>query len=502
MSDKILEMKNITKSFGGVAALKNVSFSLGKGEIRALIGENGAGKSTLMKILLGIHKKDSGEIIYKGERVEFEKPEAALLNGISMIHQEISLIPEMTVAENIWLGREKKYSECGFWINNAKRNKDAVELLKELEINVDSLKQIKDLSVAETQLVELARAVSYDPSLIIMDEPTSALADAEIKILFEIVRKLAKKGVSVIFVSHKLEEIYTICESITVMRDGAVIDTKKTEDLPMNELINLIAGRKMTTLFDKIPTKLGGIALEVKGLCSDTGVNNVDLHVRKGEVLGLCGLMGAGRSEILRAIFGIDKKQSGEISIEGKAVTINSTTDAVKNGLAMVTEDRLRMGTIGTMSVMGNTTLANFSKICKKGGFFTPKDEEKMFEEVASDLSVKYDKPSSMIGSLSGGNQQKVIIGKWMLTNPKILLLDEPTRGIDVGSKSEIYKLIDDLAKKGLAIIMVSSELPEILALSDRIEVVRDGRIVCECTREEATQEALMSHAFGVAERM
>ena len=502
MSEKILEMKGISKSFGGVPALTDVSISLDKGEVRAIIGENGAGKSTLMNILLGIHKRDHGEIIYKGEPVTFSGPEKALKSGISMIHQEISLIPDMTVAENIWLGREDNYSKAGFWIDIATRNADAAKLLESLDIHVDPAALIKDLSIAEAQLVELARAVSYNPSLIIMDEPTSALADAEVEVLFRIVRDLAARDVTVVFISHKLEEIYTICHSITVMRDGHLIDTRKCEDLPMEELVNLIVGRKVTKLFDKEISQGGDVALEVRNLSSRNGVNNVSFKVRKGEVLGFCGLMGAGRSEILRAVFGIDKKTSGEILIDGKPVTIDNTTDAVNHGIGMVTEDRLRMGTIKTMSVMENATIANFFRLCNKAGLYKPKSESRMFSDIAGDLSVKYDKPGSPIGSLSGGNQQKVIIGRWMLTDPNILILDEPTRGIDVGSKAEIYKLIDKLAKQGLAIIMVSSELPEILSLSDRICVVKDGEIVYECSREGATQEILMQHAFGVAERI
>lgn len=497
MAEKILEMKNVSKRFGGVYALSDVSLTIHKGEIHALIGENGAGKSTLMKILLGIHRADGGEIYFKGNKVAFQDPSHALNSGISMIHQEISLVPELTVAENIWLGREKKFMKAGVWIDTKARNEEAQKLLTQLDIDLKPSALVKDLSVAQMQLTELVRSVSYDPSLIIMDEPTSALTDSEITILYRLVRNLAAKGVTVIFISHKLEEIYEICDTVTVLRDGCLIKTDSTLNLKMDELMNLIAGRKLTKIHEKEQTELGDVVLEVKDLCSDI-VNHVSLQVRKGQILGISGLMGAGRSEILRAIFGIDKKTSGTILVEGKEVQIHNTTDAVKNNIAMVTEDRLRMGCIQTMSVKENTTLAYFYRLCNKLGFYSPKEEEEKFKSIGNRLAVKYDNPDSMIGSLSGGNQQKVIIGRWMMTNPKILLLDEPTRGIDVGSKSEIYRLINNLAKEGMAIIMVSSELPEILALSDRIAVVRDGRIVHECGIEGATQEKLMSYAFGL----
>lgn len=497
MKNVILEMKDISKSFGGVHALDAVSITIHEGEIHALIGENGAGKSTLMKILLGIHKRDTGEIIYKGKSVVYNSPNDALKNGISMIHQEISLVAEMSVAENIWLGREELFTAAGFWIRINKRYKKTEELLKKLNIDIDPNTIVKNLSVAQMQLVELARAVSYQPSIIIMDEPTSALTDSEVELLYSIVRELARENVAIIFISHKLEELYRVCENITVLRDGCLIKTAPCEELPQSQLINLIVGRKVEKLFERSRVEPGEVVLEVKGL-NRTGVcKNINLQVRKGEVLGICGLMGAGRSEILRAIFGIDKKDDGHIFVEGKEVKINIPSDSVRNGLAMVTEDRLRQGVIHVFSIRQNTTIANFFRICNKFGFFNIKNEQKIFTDISNELSVKYDSPESLIGSLSGGNQQKVIIGRWMLTEPKVLLLDEPTRGIDVGSKAEIYKMIDDLTKRGIAVIMISSELPEIFALSDRILVVRGGEIVHECNAANATQESLMQYAFG-----
>lgn len=496
MSDLILKMTGINKAFAGVQALNDVHFELRKGETHAIIGENGAGKSTLMKILLGIYKRDGGEVIYNGKAVNYASPNHALRDGISMIHQEISLIPEMDVAENIWLGREKRFMTAGFLINVKKRQKAAQELLDTMGLNLNVRAKMKDLSVAEMQLVELARAVSYNPSVIIMDEPTSALSDNEIELLFSVVRGLAKQGVSIIFISHKLEEIFEICERITVLRDGHWVATMDSKDITKAELINMIVGRKVDVLFEKQPITLGDVVLEVKGLNRRGVVRDVSFNVRKGEVLGLCGLMGAGRSEILRALFGIDKKTSGTILINGKEATINTPKDAVSNGIGMVTEDRLRLGVIHAFSVMANTTIAVFHSIANKLGLYKKRSEEQAFSPMASRLSVKYDSPGSPIESLSGGNQQKVIIGRWLLTNPQVLFLDEPTRGIDVGSKNEIYKLIDELAAQGMAIVLVSSELPELLSLCDRIAVVAQGEMVFECPRCDATQELLMSHAF------
>lgn len=497
MKKIILEMKDISKSFGGVHALNTVNLTIHEGEIHALIGENGAGKSTLMKILLGLYKRDAGEIIYKGEAVNYTSPSDALKNGISMIHQEINLIPDMSVAENIWLGRESLFMTAGVWIQIKKRYKKTEELLKSLNIDINPNAIVKNLSVAQMQLVELARAVSYHPSIIIMDEPTSALTDSEVELLYSIVRKLADEGIAAIFISHKLEELYRICENITVLRDGCLIKTAPCSELPQEQLINLIVGRKVDKLFERSYVEPGRVVLEVKDLNRNSVCKNINLQVRSGEILGVCGLMGAGRSEILRAIFGIDKKNSGHIFVDGKEVKVNLPSDAVRNGLAMVTEDRLRQGVIRAFSVKQNTTIANFFRICNKIGFFKMRKEQEVFLDVANELSVKYDSPNSPIGSLSGGNQQKVIIGRWMLTNPKVLLLDEPTRGIDVGSKAEIYKMIDDLTKRGIAVIMISSELPEILSLSDRILVVKGGEIVHECKVTDATQESLMQYAFG-----
>lgn len=498
MQETILKMSDITKVFGGVIALEKVQFELYKGEVHALIGENGAGKSTLMKILLGMQKKDDGNILYHGKQIDFLNPAEALSHGISMIHQEVNLVHQMSVAENIWLGREEAFSNALGLISPGKRSAKTKELLQSLDIDIPADEIVDRLSIAQMQLVEIARAVSFKPNIIIMDEPTSALTDQEVDKLYKIIRDLSAKGVSVIFISHKLEELFEICDRITIMRDGHYIATYPMENVTEAELIKMISGREAKNLFSKTPVEQGEVALEIKNLSRAGTIENVNLTVRKGEIVGLCGLMGAGRSEILRAVFGIDKKDSGEILINGQTVVINSPEDAVRAGLGMVTEDRLRQGVVYTMSVMHNATLAIFNKLVNRFGYNNVNREKRVFAERANDLSVKYSSPNALIGELSGGNQQKIIVERWMLTNPKIMLLDEPTRGIDVGAKSEIYALIDRLAREGIAVLMVSSEMPEILSLCDRIMVIYEGRIVYETTREKANQEILMNYAFGL----
>lgn len=494
--EELLRAEKITKAFSGVRVLDEVCFQVRKGEVHALIGENGAGKSTLMKIILGIYAATSGKIFYKGQEVHFTCPTDALNAGISMIHQEISLVQTLSVAENIWIGRESKFSKCGF-LDVKRRNQAAADLLKEIGLEHLSPKAIvKNLSVANMQLVEIARAVSYRADLIIMDEPTSALTSVEIELLYAIIRSLVAKGVSIIFISHKLDEIFKVCDRVTVLRDGKAIITEDCDKIDQQRLIHHIIGRELNDMFPKMPAEIRDVVLEVKHL-SGKAFHDVSFNVRSGEILGFSGLVGSGRTEIMRAIFGIDPHTSGEIFLNGKKLTIKSPKDAVSCGLGMVTEDRLRMGAIHRLSVLANTTIAAFDRICNRAGFFRPAREQREFLSVADRVSVKYASPKEPISQLSGGNQQKVIISRWLLTSPKVLILDEPTRGIDVGSKSEIHRLISMLAQNGMAIIMISSEMPEILGMSDRIMVVREGRIVFDCPREDATQEKLISYAFG-----
>lgn len=498
MSETILKMQGICKRFAGVYAVRNVDFELRKGEVRALIGENGAGKSTLMKVLLGIHQPDEGQIEYDGSLVKFKSPKDALTSGISMIHQEISLIPTIDVAENIWMGREDDFRVGGLFINVRKRYEATAELLQRLGINIDPKRKVGTLSVAQMQLIELARAVSYNSKIIIMDEPTSALTNEEIEILYRVVRDLTKRGIAIIFISHKIEEIFAICESVTVLRDGQYIGTHPlNEEMTKDRLISMIVGRELSDGYKKVPVKIGDTVLKVENLSSGNTFSNVNFEIRAGEIVGFSGLLGAGRSEIARAIFGIDKRTGGKILVNGKEAHIKSPYDAIREGIGMVTEDRLRMGSIYALSVKHNLTLANLFRMVR-GVFVNRKLENSKFDQFSKNLSIKYAKSSDLISSLSGGNQQKVIVGRWLMTNPKVLILDEPTRGIDVGAKYEIYKLINDLAAEGLAILFISSEMPEILSLCDRTFVVRHGKLVYECKREEMTQELLAEHAFGM----
>ena len=495
----ILIMEDIVKTFPGVKALDHAGIRLKKGEVHALIGENGAGKSTLMNILLGSYPYDEGRIIFKGQEVHFKTPHDALQAGISMIHQEISLIPSVSVGENIWIGREDNFRH-GVLINTRERDKAAQDLLDQLGIHIDAKKICRELSVANMQLVEIARAVSYNSDIIVMDEPTSSLSDAEIEILYKIIHDLAAKGTSIIFISHKLEEIFEACDRVTVMRDGQYISDHNTNEITQPELVTKIAGREIKDMFPKMDSQIGDVALEVKNFNSGKTFKNISFEVHKGEILGFCGLVGAGRTEIMRAVFGIDKFDSGEVFLEGKKLDIKSPADAIENGLAMVTEDRRGSGIISGLPVKYNISLAYLDKICGGLGglsFINKGQEDQDAEEMKKKLDIKAATLNQVIGSLSGGNQQKAIIARWLLSDPKVLILDEPTRGIDVGSKSEIHRLISQLAVDGMAVIMISSELPEVMGMSDRILVVREGEIAGEFQRGEFTQDALMQCAFG-----
>ncbi|GHU69468.1 putative ribose/galactose/methyl galactoside import ATP-binding protein [Spirochaetia bacterium] len=494
-SEYVLEMKGITKLFPGVRALDGVDLRVRKAEIHALIGENGAGKSTLMNILLGLFPQDEGDIFYRGNKVSFKNPHEALTAGISMIHQEISLIPSMDVAENIWIGREREFKKLGL-ISLKKRYRATEELLEHIGIKIPPKTIVQTLSVANMQLVELARAVSYNPRIVIMDEPTSSLTETEIQFLYKVIRELSAEGTAVIFISHKLEEIYEICSRVTVMRDGRFISETPVSDLSMDQLINQIAGRTIKDMFPKAEANIKDVALEVKGFCSGKSFQDISFTVRRGEILGVCGLVGAGRTEIMRAVFGIDPVDSGEIFLDGEKVRIRSPKDAIKHGLAMITEDR-RRGIVPNLPVRHNISLAALKTYCNKIGFIKIGQENQGTAAMADKLAVKAASYKQVIASLSGGNQQKAIIAKWLLTRPRVLILDEPTRGIDVGSKSEIHRLISQLAREGLAVIMVSSEMPEVLGMSDRILAVRNGRLAGEFNRGSVTQETLTKHLFG-----
>jgi inositol transport system ATP-binding protein len=494
--ENILQVKNLSKSFLGVKALDNIQFDLQKGEVHALMGENGAGKSTFMKILMGLLKPDSGEIIFEGETLKSSNVYENLQKGISMIHQEILVVPELTVAQNIFLGRETNYRN---WLNDKVIHQKAQELLDLIGVNINAQSKIKNLSIAEMQMVEIAKAISNNAKVIIMDEPTSALSEKEVSMLFKIIKELKAKGVAIIYISHKMDEIYEITDRITVLRDGKYIATKNTNELDKNALIGLMVGRETEDLraafrFAVSNSTKGKTVLKVQNLSKKGKFQDINFEVHAGEVLGIAGLMGAGRTEIARAIFGLDKFDSGEITLKGNKIKIKSPRDAIKNGIGYVSEDRKTLGFIPALSIKENislSSLANFSKVW----FVQSSHETEAASKLVKDLKIKSTSINQKVMNLSGGNQQKVVIGKVLLTSPSVIILDEPTRGIDVGAKFEIYKLINQLTDKGIAVIMISSELPEILGMSDRIVVLSKGKQAALLSKQEATQEKIMQYA-------
>jgi inositol transport system ATP-binding protein len=494
--DYVLEMKNITKIFPGVAALNNVDLKINKGEVHALIGENGAGKSTLMKILIGIYKAEKGEIIYKGEKVNINNPGEALNLGISMIHQELNHIPEMTVAENIFLGREP--SVKFFKIVKVKSMKQKTEkLFSDIGIKINPVAKVSSLSVAEMQMVEIVKAVSYNADIIIMDEPTSAITDREVEKLFDIIRALTSKGKAVIYISHKLDEIFKICDKVTVLRDGHYIDTKKISEINKQVLISMMVGREISNIFPKEDVKAGNIILEVRNLSVKGKFSGINFTLRKGEILGIAGLMGAGRTELVEAIFGIRKLDFGEIIINNEKIKITSAKKAILNKIALVSEDRKLFGLNLKASVKNNLSIVNLDSFSYLNFILNLKKERSAADAQIKLFGIKTTGRNQIVNSLSGGNQQKVVIAKWLLITPDIIILDEPTRGIDVGAKSEIHKLMVTLAKEGKSIIMISSELPEILGMSDRVIVLHEGEITGEFSRDELEQEKIMACATG-----
>lgn len=494
-SDVLLEMKGITKLFPGVRALDEAEIVLRKGEIHALVGENGAGKSTLMNVLLGIHRRDGGEIIYRGHAVDYKTPSQALNDGITMIHQESSMMPNMSIAENVWIAREERFRR-GLFISKKAMNDETEALFREvLNVDVNPRKLTKTLSIAQLQLVELCRAVSFNAEIIIMDEPTSALTDSEVELLYKSVRKLAAQGVAIVFISHKLEEVYAICDTITIMRDGKHIKSCAIGEVAENELIELIAGRELKNLYPKEPVGIGQSVLQVEHLSRRGEFKDISFEVRKGEVLGFCGLMGAGRTEIMQALFGLTQPESGKILLEGKEIKIKSPAVAIKNGIGLVTEDRLRQGIISRLSVQFNLTIANIYNYGKTI-FVNTSQEKSDCQRMIDQMRVKVSGKKQTIAQLSGGNQQKVILGRSLLTQPKVLVLDEPTRGIDVGSKTEIYRIINELASAGMAVLLVSSETPELLGVCDRILVISGGELIGEFDPKTSTQADLMRAAF------
>jgi inositol transport system ATP-binding protein len=491
----ILEMDNISKSFPGVKALSNVQLKVRKGTVHALMGENGAGKSTLMKVLIGMYPKDSGTIIFKGQPVEIDKTETALKMGISMIHQELSPVPYMNVAENIFLGREPA-GRFGV-IDKRQMVTQTRQLLQGLGLNINPTSLMKDLSIANTQMVEIAKAISYDSALVIMDEPTSAITEREVEQLFQMIRSLKAKGVAVIYITHKMDEVFKIADEITVFRDGKHVATVPAADTNRNSLISMMVGRELTNLFPKEDAPIGEVVLSVRNLTRRGKVYDVSFDLRRGEILGLAGLMGAGRTEIIEGIFGIYKIDAGDIVIKGKRVQINSPSDAIRHGMALLTEDRKLTGIMGALPVRDNIMIASLGSSYGRAGILNLSAINKLCQQEKNRLDIKTPSLDQVIRLLSGGNQQKVLVSRWLLTTPDILILDEPTRGIDVGAKAEIHRLMSQLAGQGKAIIMISSELPEILGMSDRVLVMHEGHLTGEFGGKDATQENIMRAATG-----
>ncbi|SCW43613.1 inositol transport system ATP-binding protein [Paenibacillus tianmuensis] len=490
----LIEMQGITKFFNGVKAVHNISLKLQSGTVHALMGENGAGKSTTMKILTGIYKPDRGIILVDGNEVHFASPKAALDHGISMIHQELSPVLEMSIAENVFLGREPMFPGTPF-INYNKMYRETKKLFEDLGLDINPKRKMKHLSISETQMVEIVKAVSYNSRVIIMDEPTSSLADKEVEQLFKIIRKLKSDGKGIIYISHKMEEIFQISDDITVFRDGEYISTSEAKNLTQGLLIKQMVGRELTEVFPNRKKAITNeVVLEVNDLSAKGLFRGISFQLNKGEILGLTGLMGAGRTEFVKALFGLLPFDSGSIKLNNKTIRIKEPRDAIQHGIALVTEDRKGEGLVLPMSVKANMTLPTLKKV--SSGFFVRRNaENQTVDEMITALRIKTHNKNQLVETLSGGNQQKIVLAKWLLTNPRILILDEPTRGIDIGAKTEIYKLMDRLTQEGYSIIMISSEMPEVLGMSDRIAVLCEGRITGILGAEEATQEKILSLA-------
>lgn len=493
--DPVLVMRGIEKSYPGVRALKGVDFDLRPGEVHALVGENGAGKSTLMKILAGAEVRDAGTLHVNGQPVDTVDPARAQELGIAIIYQEFNLVPYLSIAENIFLGREPKAALPGF-VNYGSMNAEAQALLQRLNVGLDPRTEVLRLAVADQQMVEIAKALSQNARILVMDEPSAALTDHELAALFRLIRSLREEGCGIIYISHRLEEVFAISDRITVMRDGEKVSTRNTPEVTRDILIRDMVGREMTETFPTRQPNIGKPMLEVQGLTRADTLEDIHLTVHAGEIVGLAGLVGAGRTELARCIFGADHFEQGRILLEGQPVRIRSPKDAIRNGIGLVTEDRKQQGLVLPMTVRENTTLANLEALSRVG-FVNAGRERTVTKDYIADLRIKTPGMEQAVRNLSGGNQQKVVLAKWLFTHSRLLIFDEPTRGIDVGAKYEIYLLMHKLAAQGAGILMISSELPEVLGMSDRVVVMHEGRIAGELSRRDATQEAVMHLATG-----
>jgi|LSQX01.2.fsa_nt_gb ribose transport system ATP-binding protein len=491
----VLEMRSIAKAYPGVIALSGVDFCVRPGEIHALIGENGAGKSTLMKILAGAETKDAGHIFINGSEVHIDSPQEAMRQGVAIIYQEFNLVPYMSAAENIFLGREPASVLPGI-IDFGRMYSEAEKIIDELGVALNVRAPVNHLSVAQQQMVEIAKATSRKSGIIAMDEPSATLTEHELENLFALMRRLKSEGVSIIYISHRLEEIFQIADTVTVLRDGALVATKSVADTDRVDIIKMMVGRELEETYPKVQAEHRGVALEVRNINREGVLKDISFKVRSGEILGIAGLVGAGRTEVARAIFGADAIDSGEILIDSKPVKIRSSRHAISLGIGLVTEDRKALGLVLGMAVRENISLANL-RLLSRLGFIRRAKEREVAKAYVEDILIKTPSVEQAVQNLSGGNQQKVVLAKWLFTKSKALIFDEPTRGIDVGAKAEIYQLMNRLAADGVAIIMISSELPEVLAMSDRILVMHEGEISGELTREDATQERIMHLATG-----
>lgn len=490
-----IEMRGIDKSFGGNAVLKDAGFVLDPGEIHALMGENGAGKSTLMKILTGVYTRDAGTVIVNGQEVCYNNPQEAEKAGIVFIHQELNVLFDLTVEENMFLGKEltKSFGICDKQAMRA----EVRRVLDLLGVNIDPAARMDELSVGQQQMIEIAKALMVDAQVIIMDEPTAALTQSETEVLFQVVKSLRAKGVSIVYISHRMEEIFELCDRISILRDGSYIGTKRIAETDMNDVVKMMIGREIGERYPARTSAIGDVAFEVKDLCCPGVFEHVSFQVRKGEVLGVSGLMGAGRTEIMQAIFGNMTHVTGQIFLNNKEIHNKNPQQAMANGIGFITEDRKVEGLMLEESIMKNISLANLGRISNKSGVLQSKAERELVEAGIKELHIRCFGPQHECNNLSGGNQQKVVFAKWIYTGPKILILDEPTRGVDIGAKKEIYSIINQLAATGVAIIMVSSELPEVLGMSDRIMVVHEGHVTGTLPKEKANQENIMILATG-----
>ena len=487
----VLEMENISKEFPGVKALDNVQLKLRPGTVHALMGENGAGKSTLMKCLFGIYEKNTGKILLDGHEINFKSTKEALENGVSMVHQELNQVLQRNVLDNIWLGR---YPMKGFFIDEKKMYNETIAIFKDLDIKVDPRKKIADLPIAERQMIEIAKAVSYKSKVIVMDEPTSSLTEKEVEHLFRIIRKLKDSGVGIIYISHKMEEIKMISDEITILRDGKWISTNEVANISTEQIISMMVGRDLNERFPKKDNEVKELILEVKNLTAlnQPSIVDVSFDLHKGEILGIAGLVGSKRTEIVETLFGIRPKENGEIILNGKSIKNRDPNEAIKNGFALVTEERRSTGIFSMLDISFNSVISNLDRYKNRFKLLKNSEIKKDTKWIVDSMRVKTPSYTTKIGTLSGGNQQKVIIGRWLLTEPEVLMLDEPTRGIDVLAKYEIYQLMIDLAKKDKGIIMISSEMPELLGVTDRILVMSNGRVAGIVKTSETNQEEIM----------